>query len=272
MRHSGMQQSMVALDESTSPREARDVFRAGGKRPTCGIAKGYAQANMIAVPREFAYDFLLFAQRNPKPCPVLEVLDPGSYEPSIAPGSDIRTDIPLYRVWQDGALVDTRSDIRQIWEEHGDLVTFLIGCSFTFEFPLMDAGIPVRHIMAGRNVPMYDTSIVCRSAGRFGSTMVVSMRGIQPDRIADAVRISGYYPSVHGAPVQIGAPEGIGITDLAHPDYGDAPILEPGDIPVFWACGVTPQAAVMASRPPFAITHAPGYMFITDMPDQRYMV
>ena len=154
----------------------------------------------------------------------------------------------------------------------GELANFLIGCSFTFEFPLMEAGIPVRHILAGRNVPMYNTSIACRPAGRFSANMVVSMRGIQPDRIADAVRISGYYPSVHGAPVEVGSPERIGITDLMHPDYGDAPVLEDGDVPVFWACGVTPQAAVMASKPTFAITHAPGHMFITDVPDRTYMV
>lgn len=260
------------LDESTPPRVARGVFRDGGVSPTCGVSKGFAQSNMIALPREYAFDFLLFAQRNPKPCPILEVLDPGCFTPAIAPGADIRTDIPLYRVWRDGKLMATSSDVLDVWAEHDDLVTFLIGCSFTFEFPLMDAGIPVRHILADRNVPMYDTSIPCIKAGRFSSTMVVSMRGIQPDRVSDAVRISGYYPSVHGAPVQIGEPGRIGIKDLEHPDYGDEPILQEGDIPVFWACGVTPQAAVMASKPQFAITHAPGYMFITDAPDQRYMV
>ena len=261
-----------SLDGSTSPQTARDSFRGGGVRPTCGISRGYAQANMIALPKEYAFDFLLFAQRNPKPCPMLEVLDPGSYHPSIAPGSDIRTDIPLYRIWQDGRLVDTCPDIRDIWSQHDDLVTFLIGCSFTFEFPLMDAGIPVRHILANRNVPMYNTSIPCRGAGRFTSNMVVSMRGIQPDQVADAVRVSGYYPSVHGAPVQVGEPSRIGVSDLENPDYGDEPILEQGDVPVFWACGVTPQAAVMASKPTFAITHAPGHMFITDQPDRVYMV
>ena len=176
------------LGEATSPAVARDLFRGGVVRPTCGISKGYAQANMIALPREYAYDFLLFAQRNPKPCPILDVLDPGSPTPSIAAGSDIRTDIPLYRVWENGELVDALPDITDVWARHDDLVTFLIGCSFTFEFPLMEAGIPVRHILAGRNVPMYNTSIACRPAGRFSANMVVSMRGIQPDRIADAVQ------------------------------------------------------------------------------------
>ena len=216
----------------------------------------------MILPKEQAFDFLLFAQRNPKPCPLLEVMEPGVTEPATAPGADIRTDVPMYRVWRRGELVAEVPDIRDYWRS--DLVTFVIGCSFTFEFSLMEAGIPVRHITAGRNVPMYDTSIECRPAGAFRSTMVVSMRGIQPDRIADAVRISGYYPSVHGAPVEVGSPERIGITDLMHPDYGDAP--------VFWACGVTPQAAVMASKPTFAITHAPGHMFITDVPDRTYMV
>lgn len=168
------------LGEATSPAVARGMFRGGVVRPTCGISKGYAQANMIALPREYAYDFLLFAQRNPKPCPILDVLDPGSPTPSIAAGSDIRTDIPLYRVWENGELVDTLPDITDVWARHDDLVTFLIGCSFTFEFPLMEAGIPVRHILAGRNVPMYNTSIACRPAGRFSANMVVSMRGIQP--------------------------------------------------------------------------------------------
>ncbi|KFI52448.1 hypothetical protein BBIA_0871 [Bifidobacterium biavatii DSM 23969] len=261
-----------ALDENTTPAAAREAFRAGVVRPTCGVAKGYAQANMISLPREYAYDFLLFAQRNPKPCPILDVLDAGSPFPSIAAGSDVRTDIPLYRVWENGKLVDTLPDITDVWAKHDDLVTFLIGCSFTFEFPLMEAGIPVRHILAGRNVPMYDTSIKCRPAGRFSANMVVSMRGVQPDQVADAVQISARYPSVHGAPVCVGSPESIGITDVMHPDYGDAPVLEEGDVPVFWACGVTPQAAVMASKPTFAITHAPGHMFISDVPDRTYMV
>jgi uncharacterized protein YcsI (UPF0317 family) len=262
----------VGLDQNTTPAQARLAFREGLVRPTAGISNGYAQANMIVLPRNLAYDFLLFAQRNPKPCPLLEVLNPGETTPSIAPDSDIRRDIPLYRIWREGELCEEVSDITDIWSEHEDLVTFLIGCSFTFEFPLMEAGIEVHHITAGLNVPMYDTSIPCAGAGAFSSSMVVSMRGIQPDRIADAVRISGYYPSVHGAPIHIGDPAAIGIKDLQSPQYGDKPIMKNGDIPVFWACGVTPQAAVMASKPPFAITHAPGHMFITDIRDQQYMV
>ena len=197
------------LGAASTPEQARAAFRDGLVRPTCGIAQGYAQANLMILPKEQAFDFLLFAQRNPKPCPLLEVMEPG---------------------------------------------------------------VPVRHIMAGRNVPMYDTSIECRSAGAFHSTMVVSMRGIPSTQVADACRISGYYPSVHGAPVCVGDPSAIGIDDIMHPDYGDASVLEPDDVPVFWACGVTPQAAVMASKPEFAITHAPGHMFITSKRDLEYMV
>lgn len=262
--------SSTNLNAASTPAEARAAFRAGLVRPTCGIARGHAQANLMILPREQAFDFLLFAQRNPKPCPLLEVMEAGITEPVTAPGADIRTDAPLYRVWRDGELVAEAPDITEYWRD--DLVTFVIGCSFTFEFPLMDAGIPVRHIEAGRNVPMYDTSIACRPAGAFRGDMVVSMRGIPARQVADACRISGYYPSVHGAPVCVGDPAAIGITDLEHPDYGDAPILEPGDVPVFWACGVTPQAVAMASKPPFAITHAPGHMFITDVDDRTYMV
>ena len=180
----------------------------------------------MILPKEQAFDFLLFAQRNPKPCPLLEVMEPGVTAPVAAPGADIRTDVPLYRVWKRGELVAEVPDIREYWRS--DLVTFVIGCSFTFEFPLMEAGVPVRHITAGRNVPMYDTSIECRSAGAFHSTMVVSMRGIPSTQVADACRISGYYPSVHGAPVCVGDPSAIGIDDIMHPDYGDAPRVGAG--------------------------------------------
>lgn len=263
-------QAGPALCAASSPAQARAAFREGTVRPTCGIARGYAQANLMILPKALAYDFLLFAQRNPKPCPLLEVMDAGATEPATAPGADIRTDVPLYRVWERGKLVAETPNITRWWRD--DLVTFVIGCSFTFEFPLLDAGVPVRHITAGCNVPMYDTSIECRPAGAFRSTMVVSMRGIPARQVADACRISARYPSVHGEPVCVGDPEAIGIHDLAHPQYGDAPVLEPGDVPVFWACGVTPQAAVMASKPEFAITHAPGHMLVTDVRDVTYMV
>ena len=229
------------------------------------------QANLIAVPADWAYDVLLFAQRNPRPCPVLDVLDAGSTRSRLAPDADLRTDIPAYRVWRDGVLTDELDDASAAWEEHPDLVSFLIGCSFTFEAGLVDAGIEIRHRTLGRNVPMYRTSRACSPAGRLRGDLVVSMRPIPAERVADAVRISGRYPAVHGAPVHVGDPASLGVRDLAAPEFGDAPEIEPGEVPVFWACGVTPQSAIMASKPPFALTHAPGHMFITDVPDAAYL-
>jgi len=251
---------------------ARAAYRAGEVRPTAGIASGMTQANLIALPRDWAWDFLLYAQRNPKPCPVLDVIEAGSHQTVLADGADIRSDLPLYRVWRDGRLVDEISDATALWQDQPDLVSFLIGCSFTFEAPLMAAGIDVRHISVGCNVPMYRTSRLCRPAGRLKGELVVSMRPIRPERVADAVSISARFPSVHGAPVHVGDPRALGIADLARPDFGDPVPIEAGEIPVFWACGVTPQAAVMASRVPFAVTHAPGHMFITDTPDSAYHV
>lgn len=259
-------------DAVAAARAARAAFRAGEIRPTAGLAPGMTQANLIALPRDWAWDFLLYAQRNPKPCPVLDVIEAGSHRTVLAEDADIRSDLPLYRVWRDGRLVDEVSDATALWQAQPDLVSFLIGCSFTFEAPLMAAGIDVRHISAGCNVPMYRTGRPCRPAGRLKGELVVSMRPIRPERVADAVSISARFPSVHGAPVHIGDPQALGIADLAHPDFGDPVPIEAGEIPVFWACGVTPQAAVMASRVPFAVTHAPGHMFITDTPDSAYHV
>ncbi|GAB3269014.1 putative hydro-lyase [Microbacterium lacusdiani] len=258
----------AVVDEA---RAARAAYRGGLVAPTSGVAHGLVQANLIAVPADWAYDVLLFAQRNPKPCPVLEVLDAGAVESTLAPGSDLRTDLPAYRVWRDGELAEETSDASAAWAEHPDLVSFLIGCSFTFEAGLTDAGIPIRHRELGRNVPMYRTSRQCLPAGRLRGEMVVSMRPVAADRVADAVRISGRYPAVHGAPVHVGDPAALGVTDLGRPDFGDAPEMRDGEVPVFWACGVTPQAAIMASRPPFALTHAPGHMFVTDVPDTEYL-
>ncbi|MCD1285772.1 MULTISPECIES: putative hydro-lyase [unclassified Brevibacterium] len=244
--------------------EARARVRAGFDGPTSGLAPGLVQANLIAVPADWAFDVLLFAQRNPKPCPVIDVLEPGQVESALAAGSDIRTDIPGYRIWENGVLVDEVADAAEAWTDHPDLVSFLIGCSFTFESGLSAAGIPIRHQEAGRNVPMYRTTTACFPAGRVRGDMVVSMRPIPAHQVAEAVRITDRFPAVHGAPVHIGDPEQIGITDLDHPDFGDAPSIQPGDVPVFWACGVTPQVAIAESAPPFAITHSPGKMFVTD--------
>ena len=253
-----------------TPAEARLAARHGPARPTSGQAPGFTQCNMISLPRDWAWDFLLFAQRNPKPCPVLDVTDPGSHRTIMAPDADLRTDIPLYRIWRDGVLTEEVTDATAHWAEHPDLVTFLIGCSFTFEGALIAAGIPVAHVDQGCNVPMFLTDRDCRPAGRMSGRLVVSMRPIPADRVAEAAMISGRTPAVHGAPVHMGLPEALGITDLQKPDFGDPVPVGPGQVPVFWACGVTPQAAVMASCPPFAITHAPGHMFVTDVPETRW--
>lgn len=258
--------------EIAAAREVRAKYCSGFISPTAGIAPGMTQANMISLPRDWAYDFLLYAQRNPKACPVLDVSDPGAYTTVLAEGADLRTDFPLYRIWRNGKMVEEISDATQAWSERSDMVTFLIGCSFTFETPLREAGIEVRHITQGSNVPMYRTNILCRSAGRLHGEMVVSMRPIPASQVAQAALISGRFPSVHGAPVHVGEPEIIGIEDIMRPDFGDPVNVLPGEIPVFWACGVTPQAAIMASGVPFAITHAPGHMFITDVPDVTYHI
>ncbi len=251
-----------------SPAELRALYRSAASNdpnagPTTGVAPGFVQANLMIVPREYAFDFLLFCQRNPKPCPLVEVLEPGRFEPVCANGADLRTDIPGYRIHENGQFVKEVADIREFW--HDDLVSFLLGCSFSFESALMQAGIPLRHVQQQRNVAMYKTTIPCAPAGRFQGNMVVSMRPIKSRDIASAVEISGRFPQVHGAPVHIGHAEQIGIHDLAKPDFGDAVEIMEDELPVFWACGVTPQYIAELSRIPFCITHAPGKMFVTDL-------
>jgi len=247
-----------------SPRDLRQRIRDGAfDGPTSGLAAGYLQANLVVLPQSAASDFLLFCQRNPKPCPILEVLDAGSVEPlGMAPGADLRTDLPRYRVFEHGELVEEPTDVRQWWRP--DLVSFLLGCSFSFEEAMTAAGLPVRHVEEGRTVPMFRTSIACERAGIFSGPLVVSMRPLTPEQSIRAAEITGRYPLAHGAPVHIGDPAAIGIADLNRPDYGDAVTVRPGEVPVFWACGVTPQAAIAIAKPPLAITHAPGRMFVTD--------
>lgn len=258
--------------DSRSPKEIRDEIRRGKwTGVTAGLAPGFVQANLAILPREYAYDFLLFCQRNPRPCPLLEVTDAGSPEPAgVAPGADLRTDLPKYRIYKDGELADEVTDITPYWRD--DLVAFLLGCSFTFEWALLDAGVPMRHIEQGRNVAMYRTSIACRPAGRFHGPMVVSMRPIPTALVPKAVTVTARFPMAHGAPVHIGNPTAIGIKDPGRPEWGDPQELGPGDVAVFWACGVTPQAVALASRPPFMITHSPGHMFITDLPNHALSV
>jgi uncharacterized protein YcsI (UPF0317 family) len=247
------------------PREVRQQIREGKwRRPTAGLAPGFVQANLVILPRDLAFDFLLFAQRNPKPCPVIEVTDVGSPEPKLsAPGADLRLDVPRYCVYREGALAGEVTDLRSVWQD--DFVSFLLGCSFTFESALLQAGVPVRHIEEGRNVPMFVTNIPCAPAGVFRGPLVVTMRPIPAPLVARAVQISGRYPGVHGAPVHLGDPADIGIRDLQAPDFGDAVTIRPGEVPVFWACGVTPQAVAMQAKPSLMLTHAPGHMFITDL-------
>lgn len=251
-----------------SPEEVRMAIRKELiKGPTAGMASGHIQANLAVVPRELAFDFLLFAQRNPKACPILDVTEAGSPEPKImAPGADIRTDIPRYRIYEHGELTAEVTDVTPYWRD--DLVGFLIGCSFSFEAAMMNAGIPIRHIEAGCNVPMYRTSIACTPAGSLHGNMVVSMRPIRHEQVVRAVQVTSRYPSVHGAPVHIGDPSIIGIADVTNPDFGDAVEIKAGETPVFWACGVTPQSIAMTSKPPFMITHAPGHMFVCNPKDE----
>jgi uncharacterized protein YcsI (UPF0317 family) len=246
-----------------SPRELRALFRSGSlDTPTSGLAAGYVQANLVILPAVFAFDFLLFCLRNPKPCPLIEVLEAGRTEPAVARGADIRTDLPRYRVWEDGELAGEPSDIAALWRD--DLVTFLLGCSFSFEAALLAAQVPVRHIEDGCNVPMFRTDRPCVQAGRFHGPMVVSMRPIPASLVEKATEISRGMPEAHGAPVHVGDPSALGIADISKPDYGDPVSLRDGDVPMFWACGVTPQAVAMTSRAPLVLTHSPGRMFLTD--------
>ncbi len=247
--------------------EVRDAARTGRlPGPTPGLALGHVQANLVVVPRELAFDFLLFCHRNPKPCPLLDVTDPGSPEPRhVAPGADLRTDCPRYRVYRHGELVDEPPDLHGWWRD--DLVGFLLGCSFTFENALLQAGVPVRHLEAGCNVPMYRTNRPCVPAGLFRGPLVVSMRPLTPAQAVRAVQVCARFPRAHGAPVHLGDPAALGIRDLGRPDFGDPVEVRPGEVPVFWACGVTPQAVAMEARPPLLITHKPGHMFVTDLRD-----
>ena len=248
-----------------SPAEVRTLIRAGKiTGQTSGMCDGYAQANLLILPMEYAYDFLLFTQRNPKSCPLLEVGDVGSrVVKTMANTADIATDLPKYRVWENGVMSGEYTDISHLWRD--DFVYFLIGCSFSFEGELLAAGVPVRHIEEGKNVPMYLTNIECKRAGIFHGKLVVSMRPMPADQAIRAVSITSTMPRVHGAPIHIGDPAAIGIRDISSPDFGDSVTVGDGELPVFWCCGVTPQSAVMSAKPAIAISHAPGHMFITDV-------
>lgn len=250
----------------------RAAIRAGQFRgPTAGQAPGYVQTNLVILPAADAEDFARFCRENDRPCPLVEQTSAGQFEPRhSAPGADLRTDVSHYRVFRQGVLqTDEPSEIRDLWRD--DFVSFLIGCTFTFETALLNAGLPIRHIEQGRNVPMYRTSVPCRPAGKFAGPLVVSMRPYLPEQVQRVIEITSRYPTMHGAPIHIGDPSLLGIADLARPDFGEAVTVRDGEIPVFWACGVTPQLALAAARPELAITHSPGCMFVTDLKDSDFL-
>jgi uncharacterized protein YcsI (UPF0317 family) len=251
---------MMAIRE---PREARAIIRSGAySGQTAAVAPGYVQGNLVILPRDLAADFAAFCQRNPKPCPLIGMGAPG--DPSLPDlgDIDIRTDLPRYRIFRDGRLVDEPTDIRATWRD--DLVSFVLGCSFSFEEPLLADGMRLQHIDRNTTVPMYRTNIDCVPAGPFRGKMVVSMRPLSPANAIRAVQITSRFPAVHGAPVHLGMPEMIGVADLMRPDWGDPPEIGAGELPVFWACGVTPQSVIEQAKPSLCITHKPGAMLITD--------
>lgn len=238
-------------------------------KPTAGYCLGYVQANLAGFPSRYAGDFEKFCRANPKPCPLLEVIGPGSSTSRLlAPGADLRDTIPRYQIWRDGICTETVSSLHGI--DTADFVFFLLGCSFSFEEALVDAGIPLRHLDEQKNVAMYRTSIPLSPVGAFQGTMVVSMRPIPDHRVEDAVAITGRYPDVHGAPVHIGNPEEIGILNIEQPDYGECVEIKKGETAVFWACGVTPQNVVQQAQLPLAVSHAPGYMFVSDLKNSSF--
>jgi uncharacterized protein YcsI (UPF0317 family) len=250
-----------------SPALLREQIRSGKwTGPTSGAATGYVQANLVMLPREAAFEFLLFCVRNPKPCPILDVLEPGRAEPAIAPGADLRTDVPKYRIFRNGHLEKEVTDASDVFDR--DMVSFLLGCSFSFENALLAAGIPVRNIEEGKNVSMYITSRTCRPAGRFTSSLVVTMRPMTPEQAIRAVQVTTRFHLTHGAPVHLGSARELGIKDLSRPEFGDPVEIRPGEIPVFWACGVTSTLAATSAVLDLVITHSPGHMFVSDLKDE----
>ena len=251
---------------------ARLAIRADKHRgPTSGLAPGFVQGNLAILPQQLAADFLRFCQLNPKSCPLIGMSAPGDWRvPALAEDLDIRTDLPRYRVWRHGELIAEPTDIRDVWRD--DLVSFVIGCSFSFEEALVSDGIELRHITRGCNVPMYRTSIATAQVGPFHGPMVVSMRPMAPANAIRAIQITTRFPAVHGAPVHVGKPELIGINDIMKPDYGDPVPVRDDELPVFWACGVTPQSVIATVKPEFCITHYPGSMLVTDRKNTEFAI
>jgi uncharacterized protein YcsI (UPF0317 family) len=255
------------MNPNLSPKKLRQLIRnREWTTPTSGAAKGHLQANLVMLPREEAFNFLLFCVRNPKPCPILDVLEPGQTEPTIAPGADLRKDLPRYCIFENGQLKEEVEDVSALFND--DMVCFLLGCSFSFENAMLAAGLPIRNLEENKNVSMYITRIPCQPAGPFSSSLVVTMRPMTPSQAVRAVQVTTRFHLTHGAPVHMGSPEEIGIKNLARPEYGDAVTIRPGEIPVFWACGVTSQLAATSTPLPLVITHAPGHMFVSDLRDE----
>jgi uncharacterized protein YcsI (UPF0317 family) len=262
----------VTADIASESLKARLACRSGRHTgPTANVAPGYVQGNLVVLPQTLAADFEQFCALNPRPCPLVGTSEPGSpHIASLGADLDIRTDLPRYRVWRDGTLVEEPTDIVAHWRD--DLVAFVLGCSFSFEEALLSEGLRIRHIEQGCNVPMYRTNVACKPAGPFAGRLVVSMRPFKPADAARAAKITARYPAVHGAPVQIGDPASLGIADIGKPDYGDAVAIAADEVPVFWACGVTPQSIILESKPEFAITHAPGCMLVTDRRNAEFAI
>ncbi len=250
-----------------NPQMLRSEIAAGNYQGTTeGLAPGYMQANLVILPEKLAFEFLLFCQRNPGACPVLEVCEPGHFETRAVAEADIRTDFPRYRIYQRGVCIDEPTDITEYCRD--DLVTFLLGCSFSMEEALLRAGLPLRHRAAGRSVPIYRTNIDCSPAGLFRGHMVVTMRPFPGHLVSLAVQVMSRFPQAHGAPVHVGEPQEIGIVDLDEVMFGEPPVTEPGDVFLFTPCGVTPQLAAMHSEPELMISHYPAHMLVCDVKSQ----
>ncbi|MBL4911477.1 MAG: putative hydro-lyase [Alteromonadaceae bacterium] len=259
--------------KTLSPADFRALVRKNEfTNNTSGVAQGFVQGNVVILPQDWAYDFLLFCQKNPKPCPLIGMSsNAGDYLlTELGKNIDIRTDVPSFRIFENGQLIDEVNDIKSLWRD--DLVTFVLGCSFSFEEALLADGLEIRNISEQKNVPMYTSNIACKSAGRFSGNMVVSMRPMLAKDAIRAIQICSRFPSVHGAPVHLGDASLLGINDLNNTDFGDAVTIKDNEIPVFWACGVTPQVALAQAKPPFCITHSPGAMLVTDIANSKLAV
>jgi len=253
---------LIQLSANSTPAQVRLAARQQQLTgPTAGLANGFVQANLAVLPQHLTDDFFRFCHANPKPCPLLWH-GAGPLLTIKGQQIDIRTDVPKYHQFVDGRLSAVLTDLTPYWRD--DLVSFLLGCSFSFEEALLAAGLEIRHITQGCNVPMYNTNLALTPVGPFQGNMVVSMRPMCPQDAIRAIQICSRFPAVHGAPVHFGDPAAIGITDIHRPDYGDAVAFKAGEVPVFWACGVTPQVAIANAAPDLAFSHSPGCMLLTD--------